>query len=270
MIQLRKFSAQIRIGLGCSVGVLAMAGNLWAGDEDRLNLQAVVATNSAPYAWQYDGDQGPSHWGKLSPTTASCDKGIYQSPINIQTDPHLHSHDGLLIHYNAAPAHVVTSRHTVEVDFQENGALEILGRSYSLTEFHFHEPSEHQINGLSYPMETHLVHQDATGHLVVLAVLMDLGVESASLAAVWEQIPNDKQGEVRNLLINPQDLLPNNLHHYSYDGSLTTPPCTEGVHWIVFKTPIAITASHLERFTALVGHNARPVQPLNEREIDEE
>ncbi|MBI4001597.1 MAG: carbonic anhydrase family protein [Nitrospira defluvii] len=258
------------LGFGLGLGVLAMAGSLWAADGDLAGLHALVPANGAALAWQYDSDQGPSHWGEIAPTTASCEKGAHQSPINIRTAPHPHSHDGLLIHYKVAPAHVVTSRHTVEVDFQEGGTLEILGRSYSLKEFHFHEPSEHQLNGLTYPMEAHLVHRDAAGHLVVLAVLMDLGVESASLSAVWDRIPSGKQDDVRDLLLNPQELLPKDLHHYAYDGSLTTPPCTEGVHWIVLKAPIAITASHLERFISLLGHNARPVQPLNEREIDEE
>ena len=90
------------------------------------------------------------------------------------------------------------------------------------------------------------------------------------MSAVWERIPSGKQESVRDLLFNPLDLLPKDLHHYAYDGSLTTPPCTEGVHWIVLKEPIAITASHIERFISLIGHNARPIQPLNEREIDEE
>jgi len=156
------------------------------------------------------------------------------------------------------------------VDFQSGESLEVLGRTYTLKEFHFHEPSEHQLNGRTYPMEAHLVHRDETGHLVVLAVLMDLGNESASLSAVWDRIPSEKQDEVRDLLINPQDLLPKDLHHYAYDGSLTTPPCTEGVHWIVLKEPTSITSAHIERFVSLIGHNARPVQSLNEREIDEE
>jgi carbonic anhydrase len=175
----------------------------------------------------------------------------------------------LLIHYNPALGHVVTSHHTVEVDFLTGGTLEIFGRSYALKEFHFRAPSEHRLDGRIYPMEAHLVHRDETGHLVVLAVLMDLGLETAPLGTVWDRIPSGKQEAVRDLLFNPQDLLPKDLHHYAYDGSLMTPPCTEGVHWIVLKESIFITASHLERFVSLMGHNARPVQPLNEREIEE-
>lgn len=258
------------LGVGLGLGLLAMAGSLWAADGDLAGLRGLVPANGAALVWQYDGDQGPSHGGELAPTTATCEKGIHQSPVNIRTASHLHSHDGLLVHYNTAPGHVVRAHHTIEVDFQTGGALEIFGRTYALKDFHFHEPSEHQLNGRTYPMEAHLVHRDETGHLVVLAVLMDLGVESASLATVWDRIPSGKQEDVRDLLLNPQDLLPKDLHHYAYDGSLTTPPCTEGVHWIVLKEPIAITASHLERFVSLIGHNARPVQPLNEREIDEE
>ncbi len=258
------------LGLSLSLTVLSVTGSLWAADGDVAAVQGLIPTHAVPLQWQYDGDQGPTHWGALATTTASCEKGTHQSPINIRTAPHLQGHDGLLIRYTAVPGHVVTSSHTVEVDFQSGGTLEILGRSYALKEFHFHAPSEHQLNGRVYPMEAHLVHRDETGHLVVLAVLMDLGTESTSMSAVWERIPSGKQEAVRDLLLNPQDLLPTDLHHYAYDGSLTTPPCTEGVHWIVLKSPIAITATHLDRFIALIGYNARPVQPLNERGIEEE
>ena len=247
-----------------------MGGVAGAADGDVAGLHGVVPTHGPPLDWQYDGDQGPSHWGALAPSTVACEKGVHQSPINIRTVPYPQSHDGLLVHYTVASGHVLTSHHTIEVDFQAGGTLETLGHSYFLKEFHFHEPSEHQLNGRTYPMEVHLVHRDETGHLVVLAVLMDVGVETASLAAVWDRISSDKQDGGRGLLVNPQELLPNDMHHYAYDGSLTTPPCTEDVHWIVLKEPIAVTASHLERFIVLVGHNARPVQPLNEREIDEE
>ncbi|MEK6803491.1 MAG: carbonic anhydrase family protein [Nitrospirota bacterium] len=259
-----------RLGLGLGVSILVVAGTLWAAEGDLAGLRPSMSIGSAPIAWQYDGDQGPSHWGEIAPTTASCEKGTQQSPINIRTAPHHQSHDGLLVHYTAVPGRVVASHHTIEVDFQSGESLEVLGRTYTLKEFHFHEPSEHQLNGRTYPMEAHLVHRDASGHLVVLAVLMDLGNESASLSAVWDRIPSEKQDEVRDLLINPQDLLPKDLHHYAYDGSLTTPPCTEGVHWIVLKEPISITSAHIERFVSLIGHNARPVQSLNKREIDEE
>jgi len=202
--------------------------------------------------------------------TAACEKGTHQSPINIRTVHQPKVHDGLLVHYQAAPVHISNTHHTIEVDYQSGGTLEVSGRAYELDEFHFHEPSEHQLNGKTYPMEAHLVHRDQTGHLVVVAVLMELGAETPSMAQIWEQIPSDKQEQVREILFNAQDLLPRNLHHYAYDGSLTTPPCTEGVHWIVLKEPISITAAHIQRFVSLVGHNARPVQQLNEREIDEE
>ena len=259
----------LAVGYGLGLMFFAISGVFEAGAEP--SVVAAPPPNGPTLTWQYEGEQGPSHWGTIAPTTASCEKGTHQSPINIRTTPHATSvHDELLIHYNPSAAKVVTSHHTIEVDFQSGGALEIFGRSYALKEFHFHEPSEHQLNGRTYPMEAHLVHRDESGHLVVLAILMDLGVETAPLGAIWERIPTEKHGEMRDLLFNPQDLLPKDLHHYAYDGSLTTPPCTEGVHWIVLKEPIAITTGHLERFVSLIGHNARPVQPLNEREIDEE
>lgn len=251
-------------------GFCAISGHYTAGAESLLVIPAADPPSLPTLSWQYEGDQGPSHWGTLAPTTAFCEKGARQSPINILTTPHTSLHEEMLIHYKSSSAQVVAAHHTIEVDFQSGGAIEVSGRSYALKEFHFHEPSEHQLNGRSYPMEAHLVHRDESGHLVVVAILMDLGVETAPLGAIWERIPSEKHEEVRDLLLNPQDLLPKDLHHYAYDGSLTTPPCTEGVHWIVLKEPISVTAGHLERFVSLIGHNARPVQPLNEREIDEE
>ncbi len=194
---------RIRLGLGLGLSTLAVAGPLWAAEGDLAGLRASPSIGTAPIAWQYDGDQGPSHWGELAPTTVPCEKGTHQSPINIRTAPHHQSHDGLLVHYTAAPGHVVTSHHTIEVNFQSSESLEVLGRTYTLKELHLHEPSEHQLNGRTYPMEAHLMHRDETGHLVVLAVLMDLGTESASLSAVWDRIPSEKQEEARGLLINP-------------------------------------------------------------------
>jgi carbonic anhydrase len=169
-------SLRERRGLGLSLlTVLSVKGSLWAADRDVAGVHRLTPTNAVALQWQYDGDQGPSHWGALAPTTASCQKGTHQSPINIRTAPHLRGHDGLLIRYTAVPGQVVTSSHTVEVNFQSGATLEILGRSYALKEFHVHTPSEHHLNGRPYPMEAHLVHRDDTGHLVVLAVLIGCG-----------------------------------------------------------------------------------------------
>lgn len=244
----------MRLSLGVVFGILTLLVGGFAAAEEFL-----PPAGDSPFRLTEPGS-----------STAACEKGTHQSPINIKTPHQAKIHDSLLVHYQAAPVHISNTHHTISVDYQSGGTLEVSGRSYELDEFHFHEPSEHQLNGKTYPMEAHLVHRDKTGHLVVVAVLMEQGPESPSLTQVWDRIPSDKPDQIREVLINAQDLLPGNLHHYAYDGSLTTPPCSEGVHWIVLKEPIYVTAAHIERFVSLIGHNARPTQPLNDREVDEE
>ncbi|HMU55697.1 MAG TPA: carbonic anhydrase family protein [Nitrospira sp.] len=260
----------MRVGLAVVWGIVSVLLGGWAAAEDRLAAGAIVPSAAQGLVAPFQAVADSSKIVEIGSGTVACEKGTHQSPINIKTVHNPKVHDGLLVHYQAAPVHISNTHHTIEVDYQSGGTLEVSGRGYELQEFHFHEPSEHQLNGRTYPMEAHLVHRDQTGHLVVVAVLMEQGAEIPSLTQIWDRIPSDKQDQVRELLFNAQDLLPRNLHHYAYDGSLTTPPCTEGVHWIVLKEPIYITAAHIQRFVSLVGHNARSVQQLNEREVDEE
>ncbi|BCA56950.1 carbonic anhydrase [Nitrospira sp. KM1] len=260
----------MRVGLTVVFGIVCVLVGGPAIAEELAAVEAAVASFGQDIVSSSPVSDGPSKLGDLGSGTAACEKGTHQSPINIKTVHQPKVHDGLLVHYHPAPVHILNSHHTITVDYQSGGTLEVAGRAYDLEEFHFHEPSEHQLNGKTYPMEAHLVHRDQAGHLVVVAVLMEQGPEIPSLAQVWDRIPSSKQDQVRDLFFNAQDLLPRNLHHYAYDGSLTTPPCTEGVHWIVLKEAIYITAAHIQRFVSLIGHNARSIQQLNERDVDEE
>jgi carbonic anhydrase len=170
--------------------------------------------------------------------------------------------------YAASAGSVVNNGHTIQVDLVEAGALALDDGAYRLLQFHFHTPSEEQIDGQYHPLVAHLVHRSEQGKLAVVAVLFKIGQENAALKPVFDNLPA-KPG-AKNLLARPLDaatLLPADRAHYAFAGSLTTPPCSEGVRWHVLKTPVELSATQLQAFSTLYGMNARAVQPLNGRQI---
>ena len=164
------------------------------------------------------------------------------------------------------------------MNYEDGSSLRLNEKTYTLQQFHLHDPSERHIDGKTYPMEMHLVHQDDRGHILVVGVLLEFGKENQILSRVGDwveqhtgtRLPRKMETVTTDLTFNLMDLLPANTHHFSYHGSLTTPPCSEGVQWVVLKTPIEISTVQAERFITTIGANARPLQPLREREILEE
>ncbi len=228
--------------------------------------------------WDYEGVEGPGHWAMLEPSYMACETGRQQSPINIEMPQHEEKQEELSFHYQPTPLRVLNNGHTIQVNYQEGSYLRLNGKSYKLRQFHFHDPSEHHIDGKTYPMEMHLVHQDDAGHTLVVGLLLAFGKENQVFARAGDFLEehtghrlSSKVGEVSiDAPINVMDLLPSNTHHFSYHGSLTTPPCSEGVQWIILKTPIEVSKVQAERFITTIGPNARPIQPLGEREILED
>jgi carbonic anhydrase len=165
--------------------------------------------------------------------------------------------------------HVANNGHTIQVDYKSYSVLHVNDRTYRLRQFHFHDPSEHEIEGESYPMELHLVHQDPGGHILVVSVFLKLGAANSWIAGIWDWMPKTTTGVSTPLFMNVAEILPVNTHHYAYKGSLTTPPCTEGVQWILLEEPVQISADQRKKFADIIGENARPVQPLDERNIVE-
>jgi len=222
---------------------------------------------SGPKAhWGYSGAEGPSNWGSLSTAYALCSTGQMQSPINI-THPQQAGLAGMNIDYRPGALSIVNNGHTIQVNIGKGSSLSVGHASYQLLQFHFHTPSENVIDGKAYPMEVHFVHKDANGHLGVLGVFFKEGAENAALGEIWAKMPG-KVNEVRtqkNVIINGRDLLPKNMDYFRFVGSLTTPPCSEGVQWHVAKTPIEASAAQISQFTKLIGNNARPVQHLGHR-----
>lgn len=217
--------------------------------------------------WEYKGETGPEKWGDLAEEFAVCKTGKSQSPVDLKAgiDAELPK---LKFDYQAVPLKVLNNGHTIQMDQKGAGKAKIDGKDYDLLQFHFHAPSEHTVDGKVYPMEVHLVHKNAEGRLAVVGIMIKEGKENAALKAAWDNMP-EKGGEektVSGAKINPTDLLPKggqDFHRYA--GSLTTPPCSEGVLWTVLKDPIEMSAAQIDKFKTVVHENARPVQPLHDR-----
>ncbi|GJJ79755.1 carbonic anhydrase [Pasteurella canis] len=221
--------------------------------------------------WGYTGHESPEHWATLSPKFAICTEGKSQSPVNI-----VNAIDGKLapikIDYHPSSVEIVNNGHTIQVDFKDaNNLMQLNGHTYTLKQFHFHVPSENQIRGKSFPLEAHFVHADKDGNLAVLGVLYVLSSENQRLAPIWHNFPQ-KAGETHTLdtAFDPTKLIPKKRDYYRFSGSLTTPPCSEGVNWLVLKQYDNISQAQVDAFSTLMkGHNNRPIQPINARVIVE-
>jgi len=191
-----------------------------------------------------------------------------QSPVDIKDVMKVHPHP-LELSYTLPPVNVVNNGHSVQVNVREGDFITLDGEKFVLQQFHFHAPSENTINGKSFPMEAHFVHMDADGEIAVVAVMFETGAANPELEKIWQQMP-EKIGETAPLKSNValSGLLPKNLTHYRFSGSLTTPPCTEGVRWLVIKQPQTLSEQQLEKFQHVLHHaNNRPVQSLHGRVI---
>jgi len=218
--------------------------------------------------WTYEGDMGPDHWGELAPEFDICASGRNQSPIDLVADldaelPELrfdYSHMGHLIEANTG--------HAIQETVRSGNYLTIKGDRYELKQFHFHSPSEHLVNGESLPMEVHLVHQNESGQYAVIGLLFVEGERNEIL----DQMPSFRRerGEDPNAgePVDMNALIPDRRDYFFYNGALTTPPCTEGVHWAVFKQPIVVAPEQIQHYHDLLGFdNNRPIQPHNARVI---
>jgi len=218
--------------------------------------------------WAYEGKDDPKHWGSLDPSFASCKIGHNQSPINI-THPKLADLPELKFDYNAVPLSIINNGHTVMINYAAGSTLGVGDKVYTLKQFHFHHPSEEHIDGKGFDTVAHLVHADVDGHIAVLAILFKAGAATPLLDTLWKNIPpeKDKTVEVSSVSVNVKDLLPSQNGYYTYSGSLTTPPCTEGVTWYILKSTSSLSAEQLAAIAKLYPHDNRPTQNLNHREV---
>ena len=224
--------------------------------------------HAAHVKWGYSGANAAPYWGTLDAAYELCTTGKKQSPINIAKFLQEDVPD-LQPSYQASQLSVKNNGHTIQVNFEPGSVLSVGGTSYKLMHGHFHTPSEHYLDGAPYPMELHFVHQADDGTLGVVGVMMKAGEHNPVIEGIWQNAPIQSGGEktIESVQISAADLLPASKEYYKYEGSLTTPPCTEGVQWHVLKDPIEISELQLKAFQALFPVNARPVQALNDRVV---
>ena len=229
----------------------------------------VVGQDQKPeHVWSYSGSLGPDHWGDLKPEFATCKDGQRQSPIDIQS-PQPADLPAILFDYKPSPLRIVDNGHTIMITYAPGSFIRVGDKRYELKQFHFHRPSEEKINGRSFDMVAHLVHADAAGNLVVVAVLLNKGSDNPLIHELWNDLPKEKDKEATfdKVQIDLNQLLPANRGYYTFPGSLTTPPCSENVTWFVLKQPVTISDAEVARFANLYSDDARPTQPLNGRVV---
>lgn len=225
------------------------------------------APATAHAAWGYGGPVGPAAWGGLRPEFARCASGQRQSPIDIR--------DGIAVDlepvtfdYRASAFRVVDNGHTVQVSLEPGNSIVVGGRRFELVQFHFHRPAEERIDGRSFDMSLHLVHRDAEGRTAVVGLLLDRGDAQPVVQTVWNHLPLEKHDEVRTRTpLDLNHLLPLDRGYFTYMGSLTTPPCDEGVLWMIMRQPVPVSQAQIDIFARLYPHNARPLQQASGRLI---
>ncbi len=218
--------------------------------------------------WGYTGHNGPPDWGTLNADFSACKLGKFQSPIDIR-DAKPADLPAIKFDYKPSALKIIDNGHTIEVNYAPGSSIDVGGVRYELVQFHFHKPSEEKIDGKAHAMVAHLVHKNAEGKLAVIAVLLDKGGASDLIDTLWKNIPKEKGKEntVDGTTIDVSKLLPDKRDYYTFQGSLTTPPCSEGVTWFVLKTPVKIADAEIASFAKIYPLNARPTQPTNGRSI---
>lgn len=235
-------------------------------------LPGAAAADAQEHAahWSYSGAHGPDHWGTEDPAFATCSSGHRQSPIDIETATTA-ALPAIEFSYKAFPLTITDTHHT----FQDNvpagsGGITVGQEHYDLVQFHFHDPSEERIHGKRQAMVAHLVHKNAKGELAVVAVLIHAGAANPFLEPIFDKFPAEgTESKVTGTNVDLMRLLPSQRGYYTFDGSLTTPPCSEQVRWFVLKEPVEASSAQIAQFARRYPHNARPTQPLNARKVEQ-
>ncbi|MDP5239178.1 carbonic anhydrase family protein [Uliginosibacterium sp. 31-16] len=223
-----------------------------------------------PHAhWSYEGETGPEFWGSLSPENSTCRTGTRQSPIDIREGIKV-DQEAIQFDYKPSYFRIIDNGHTIQVNYGQGSRLAVMGREFELVQFHFHRPSEERIEGRAFDMVAHLVHKDLNGKLAVVSVLLEGGSANPFIQTLWNNLPLEQNAEYTpKTPLQIADLLPARRDYFAYMGSLTTPPCTEGVLWLVLKQPVQLSAEQIGVFARFYANNARPVQNPAGRVIKE-
>jgi carbonic anhydrase len=238
---------------------------------------AQLASVSAPVApllvnsthWSYDGDTGPANWGKINSAWAKCGTGTRQSPIDLRDGMKVDL-EQIAFDYRSSGFNVIDNGHTVQVGVGLGNYITVGNRTYELQQLHFHRPSEEKINGRGTEMVVHLVHKDGEGNLAVIAVLLERGASNPMIQTVWNNLPLEKHTLVNPVVaLDVNEILPKKREYFTFMGSLTTPPCTENVLWLVMKQPMQASPAQMALFSRMYPLNARPIQMSGGRMIKE-
>ena len=246
----------------------AAAVSLVAATATRSDAPAVAAHAHGEH-WSYDGETGPANWSKINSNWAKCGVGTRQSPIDLRDGMKVDL-EQIAFDYRSSGFNVIDNGHTIQVGVGLGNYITVQNRTYELQQFHFHRPSEEKINGRGTEMVVHLVHKDGEGNLAVVAVLLERGNPSPMIQTIWNNLPLEK-----NMVVNPvvaldvNDILPKKREYFTFMGSLTTPPCSEGVLWLVMKQPMQASPAQMALFSRLYPLNARPIQPGSGRVVKE-
>lgn len=237
-----------------------------------------VKPSARPVHWSYEAEEGPEKWAELSPAYALCGSGKHQSPVNIVKSgvsggakwSMQYGTTSLRIAHNEHMDDIIDNGHTIQVTVDEGSVFTFGNKTYSLKQFHFHTPSEHTLDGKHMPMEMHMVHQAADGSLAVVGFFFkEASKPNENFAKIIANLPGRK-GESRHITNDSLVLkvhMPSDNYAYHYVGSLTTPPCSEDVQWLVLRDPVGLTSDQIKAFSSRIGHNNRPTQGLNDRTI---
>lgn len=225
----------------------------------------------APPHWTYEGEEGPEHWGDLDPAYAACETGTSQSPIDV-SNPAEQDLANIAFYYQPSQVNILNNGHTVQVNYDAGSYIELDGVRYDVAQFHYHAPSEHAVDGKLFAAELHIVHKNADGGFAVVGILLDEGSQNDAFQPFIENLPAEKSDPKNTgVTLNAADLLPAEKTTFRYNGSLTTPPCTEGVHWLVMTTPVEISSEQRDALASIFEEgNNRPIQPLNDRPLTED
>jgi len=249
------------------LSVAFMGTSLIHAEHSKASIKLEHNKHAHAVHWSYEGKGAPEHWGDIDPRFSTCKNGVNQSPIDLQgfTEAEL---PAIEFNYKLVSKDMLDNGHSEQVNMKEGSSITLDGIKFDLKQFHFHSPSENNINGKSFPLEAHFVHASKDGKLAVIAVMFEEGEENPALKELWANMPR-KVGEDHVIDAKHLDaLLPKDRDYYRFNGSLTTPPCTEGVRWLVMKKPVTLSKAQIETFKEVMHHqNNRPLQPTNARMI---
>jgi carbonic anhydrase len=273
VVKLEKISGNLKIVLG----IIILGAILFSGCTEKTGEQigdnipketessSTTAEKVSEPHWTYEGEEGPEHWAEIGYPDCA---GKEQSPIDIPYVTPLHEND-ISFNYNPSELEISNNGHTIKVADENNSMIVVDGNAYRLQQYHFHAPGEHTLNETYNDMELHLVHQSEAGKYTVVGIMIKSGSENKDYVPIWEHLPTIKgeQENISSVKIDANDLLPENLSYYRYNGSFTTPPCTEGVNWLFLSNSVELSKAQIEAFQAIYSNNNRPIQPLNDRKF---